>query len=61
MVAQCNSTKKLKPTDIIKFGWEQQTTEETTPPSKPLTLEDVERIKAMAMIRQTELKEKGII
>lgn len=60
ITAQSNSTKKLKPTDIIKFAWEQ--TDEKQPTiSKPLTSDDVEQIKAMALLREKKLKEKGII
>lgn len=29
MVAQCNSTKNLKPTDIMKFTWDEEKKEET--------------------------------
>ena len=59
IMAQVNSTKKLKPTDIIKFGWEN--TDESTTPNKPLTKEDVEKIKAIALQREKELKKLGII
>ena len=57
ITAQVNSTKKLKPTDIIKFAWEN--VDEVAPISKPLTKEDVERIKAKALEREKELKAKG--
>jgi len=57
ITAQVNSTKKLKPTDIIKFAWEN--VDEATPINKPLTQEDVERIKAKALEREKELKAKG--
>jgi len=60
ITAQSNSTKKLKPTDIIKFAWEQ-TDEKQPTVSKPLTSDDVEQIKAMALLREKKLKEKGII
>ena len=59
IMAQVNSTKKLKPTDIIKFGWED--VDDTTAPNKPLTKEDVEQIKAIALQREKELKKLGII
>ena len=59
IMAQVNSTKKLKPTDIIKFGWED--VDDTTEPNKPLTKEDVEQIKAIALQREKELKKLGII
>lgn len=62
MIAQTNSTKRLKPTDIIKFGWEKDKDKEhKTQHAKPLTLEDVDAIKARALQRQKELMEKGII
>ena len=62
MIAQTNSTKRLKPTDIIKFAWEtEKEKEHKTQHAKPLTLEDVDKIKARALQRQQELKEKGII
>lgn len=61
IMAQVNSTKRLKPTDIIKFGWENENQDETTTPNKPLTKEDVERIKAIALQREKELKKLGII
>jgi hypothetical protein len=60
ITAQSNSTKKLKPTDIIKFAWEQ-TDEKQPTVSKPVTSDDVEQIKAMALLREKKLKEKGII
>lgn len=59
ITAQANSSKKLKPTDIIKFGWETNTNE--IEPSKPITIDDVERIKTLALEREKKLKEKGII
>lgn len=59
LIAQSNSTKKLKPTDIIKFAWENE--KHTEVQSSTLTLNDVDRIKAMALQREKQLKEKGII
>lgn len=38
--AQSQSSKKIKPTDILKFGWEQDNTKKDTSISK----EDVERL-----------------
>lgn len=60
MTAQVNSKKKLKPTDIIEFAWEQKHTKHQAS-NKPITQEDVERIKAMALEREKLYKEKGII
>lgn len=59
VIAQSNSKKKLKPTDIITFGWEKPK-EETQQPTQ-LTIEDVEEIKKVALERERILKEKGII
>ena len=59
VTAQVNSTKKLSPNDIITFGWEKE--DETNTVNKPYTKEDVERIKAMALQREKELKKLGII
>lgn len=42
IIAQCNSKKKIKPTDIIKFGWDAETKHNTT---KSVSNEDVERLK----------------
>ncbi len=61
VTAQVNSKKRLKPTDIIKFAWEKQKETANTKLVKPLTVSDVEQIKAMALQREKELKEKGII
>ena len=59
IMAQVNSKKKLKPTDIIKFGWEKETTSKTN--TTPLSINDVEEIKKLALLREKELREKGII
>ena len=61
MVAQVNSKKRLKPTDIIKIAWEKEKTETAKTNIQPLTINDVETIKEMALQREKELKEKGII
>lgn len=61
ITAQINSSKKLKPTDIIKFEWEQDKEDIKQSQSKQLTLSDVQRIKENAIKREKELKEKGII
>lgn len=58
IIAQVNSKKRLKPTDIIKFGWEDKINK---PQEQTMTLNDVERIKQMAAEREKILKEKGII
>ena len=43
ITAQVNSTKKLKPTDIISFSWDEDSTGETT-----ISNEDVQRLKEKA-------------
>lgn len=58
MVAQVNSKKRLKPTDIIKFAWEKDNTIKSV---HNYTVDEIENIKALALQRETELKEKGII
>ena len=61
VIAQGKSTKRIKPTDIINFGWEQTEDNKPIVQSKELTLNDVEQIKAIALQREKLLKEKGII
>lgn len=43
ITAQVNSTKKLQPTDIISFSWDEDSTGETT-----ISNEDVQRLKQKA-------------
>lgn len=43
ITAQVNSTKKLQPTDIISFSWDEDSTGETT-----ISNEDVQRLKEKA-------------
>lgn len=43
VIAQCNSTKKLKPTDIMQFTWDNDTTGETS-----ISNEDIKRLKEKA-------------
>lgn len=43
MIAQVNSTKKLKPTDILSFKWDDDKGEDTS-----ITNEDIERLKDKA-------------
>ena len=62
IIAQTNSKKRLKPTDIIQFAWEiESDNSNTNTPSKVLTKDDVEEIKRQALLREKKLKEKGII
>lgn len=60
ITAQVNSKKKMKPSDIIQFAWEKETPHQKQQ-NIELTLEDAERIKAMALEREKLYKEKGII
>lgn len=60
VIAQSNSKKRLKPTDIIKFGWEKDTNT-TKEANHSYTLDEVETIKAIALEREQKLKEQGII
>lgn len=59
IIAQVNSKKHLKPTDIIKFGWENQNKD--TKKNSAITVDEVEQIKKVALEREKLLKEKGII
>ena len=43
ITAQVNSTKKLKPSDIITFSWDENTTGDTS-----ISNEDVQRLKNKA-------------
>ena len=43
ITAQVNSTKKLKPSDIITFSWDEDTTGDTS-----ISNEDVQRLKNKA-------------
>lgn len=42
VMAQCNSSKKLKPTDIIKFSWDNQDYDTA------ISNEDIQRLKEKA-------------
>lgn len=54
IVAQCNSTKKLKPSDIMQFYWEgKDVAEDTT----YISTEDVQRLKEKAKQYETKLSE----
>lgn len=59
IIAQVNSKKHLKPTDIITFGWEKQNKD--TKKNSAITVDEVEQIKKVALEREKLLKEKGII
>lgn len=62
VTAQVNSKKRLRPTDLISFAWERESTnQEQAQQETTLTMEDVERIKKAAKEREKLLREKGII
>ena len=42
ITAQCNSTKQLKPSDIIRFNWDNEPVEQI------MTNEEIERLKQKA-------------
>lgn len=44
IIAQCNSTKKLKPSDIMNFYWEKEEESDST----AISNEDVERLRNKA-------------
>lgn len=48
IIAQCNSSKNLQPTDIIKFSWDSDTNEE----HDKITGSDIARLKAKAELLQ---------
>lgn len=45
VIAQTQSSKKLKPTDLMKFGWDNNT---ATKEPKEATRKEIERLKAKA-------------
>lgn len=55
IIAQANSKKKLKPTDIISFGWEEQEKKHIT----SISTEDIERLQEQAKIAEQKLSEKS--
>lgn len=56
IIAQANSKKKLKPTDIISFGWEEQEKKHIT----SISTEDIERLQEQAKIAEQKLSDKYI-
>lgn len=43
ITAQCNSSKKLKPTDIMQFTWDEETYGDTS-----ISNDDIKRLKEKA-------------
>lgn len=58
IMAQVNSTKQLKPTDILSFEWDDK---EKETKSIEMTKELREKMLLEAKERETLLKQKGII
>ena len=57
---QKSCSKKLKPTDLIKFPWEKEddNTEQINGNSEPLTQEDIARLKEQAKIISQTLEDQ---
>lgn len=53
-IAQSNSTKSLKPSDIMHFEWDIK--EDNKKKNVTITKEDVERLKIIAKQREKEIK-----
>lgn len=53
VVAQVNSRKQIKVTDLLKFPWENGSTGETA-----ISTEDIQRLKEKAKLIQQELLNK---
>ena len=51
MVAQVNSRKKLRPTDIIKFGWENET---STPKTESRPMDEKQYRELMIIAKERE-------
>ena len=57
---QKSSSKRLSPTDLIKFPWEKEddNTEQINGNSEPLTQEDIARLKEQAKIISQTLEDQ---
>lgn len=55
IIAQANSKKKLKLSDIISFGWEEKEKKHNT----SISTDDIERLKEKAKIAEQKLSEKS--
>lgn len=61
-VVQSQSSKKLKPTDILKLPWDaQQVAIQKKNKQVKITKEYVEQMKQMALAKKDELIKKGIL
>lgn len=58
VVAQINSKKKIKPTDLVKFSWDN---EQSDKPSTKISTQDIERLKKKSeeIINRNKLKENA--
>lgn len=58
VVAQVNSKKKIKPTDLVKFSWDNELTDKA---STEISTQDIERLKKKSeeIIKQNKLKENA--
>lgn len=58
VVAQINSKKKIKPTDLVKFSWDN---EQSDKPSTEISTQDIERLKKKSeeIINRNKLKENA--
>ena len=54
ITAQCNSTKKLKITDIIKFSWDKENKKDTS-----ISQSDIDRLTIQAQQYEKLLQENG--
>ncbi|WP_229058505.1 MULTISPECIES: hypothetical protein [Parabacteroides] len=48
VLAQSNSTKSLKPTDIIRLPWDDENNNKAEPKDTYISAEDIERLKKKA-------------
>ena len=58
VVAQVNSKKKIKPTDLVKFSWDNEYNDKA---STEISTQDIERLKKKSeeIIKQNKLKENA--
>lgn len=58
VVAQINSKKKINPTDLVKFSWDN---EQSDKPSTEISTQDIERLKKKSeeIINRNKLKENA--
>lgn len=67
LIAQSNSKKRLKPSDILEFPWDnnikpkQPEVKPRKEPQAPQTKKEVEEIRQQALQRELKLKQQGII